>query len=239
MAWSDERLFWRRQILPLVEINYWRSLDASGQPTDLSWRIDLPFQLLFLLDIGLRSLRLRRRYPAISWRDAVLRRWIDLPLLLPIGRVLRVVPVTERLSRTNLIQLEPLRAVISRGVVALLAIELFEVITIRVVDALQQLIRSPQLPERIRSLCSHQSAGLKPQSELLELLRLWVPVLMVQVGPSLRPNSWRCYITSSATTWLMDWPLHPSADNWRQALWILCSTYPAEQENAWEPRMTY
>ena len=188
VAWSDERLFWRRQILPLVEINYWRSLDASGQPTDLSWRIDLPFQLLFLLDIGLRSLRLRRRYPAISWRDAVLRRWIDLPLLLPIGRVLRVVPVTERLSRTNLIQLEPLRAVISRGVVALLAIELFEVITIRVVDALQQLIRSPQLPERIRSLCSHQSAGLKPQSELLELLRLWVPVLMVQVGPSLRPQ---------------------------------------------------
>ena len=188
VAWADERLFWRRQILPLVEINYWRSLDASGQPTDLSWRIDLPFQLLFLLDIGLRSLRLRRRYPAIRWRDAVLRRWIDLPLLLPIGRVLRIVPVTERLSRTNLIQLEPLRAVISRGVVALLAIELFEVITIRVLDALQQLIRSPQLPQRIRSLCSHQSTELKPQGELIQLLRLWVPILMIQVGPSLRPQ---------------------------------------------------
>ena len=63
LSWSDERQFWRRQILPLVEINYWRSIDASGQPTDLSWRIDLPFQLLFLLDIGLRSLRLRQRYP--------------------------------------------------------------------------------------------------------------------------------------------------------------------------------
>ena len=188
VSWTDERQFWRRQILPLVEINYWRSIDASGQPTDLSWRIDLPFQLLFLLDIGLRSLRLRRRYPAISWRDALLRRWIDLPLLLPIGRVLRIVPVTERLSEANLIQLEPLRAVISRGVVALLALELFEVITIRVVDALQQLIRSPQLPQRIRSLCSHQSTDLRAQPELIELLRLWVPLLMVQVGPSLRPQ---------------------------------------------------
>ena len=188
VSWSEERLFWQRQILPLVEINYWRSIDASGQPTDLSWRIDLPFQILFLLDIGLRSLRLRRRYPAIRWRDAVLRRWIDLPLLLPIGRVLRIVPVTERLSDVGLVQLEPLRAVISRGVVALLALELFEVITIRVVDALQQLIRSPQLPQRIRSLCSHQSTDLRAQPELIELLRLWVPLLMVQVGPSLRPQ---------------------------------------------------
>ena len=77
---------------------------------------------------------------------------------------------------------------ISRGVVALLAIELFEVITIRVLDALQQLIRSPQLPQRIRSLCSHQSTELKPQGELIQLLRLWVPILMIQVGPSLRPQ---------------------------------------------------
>ena len=34
---------------------------------------------------------------------------------------------------------------ISRDVVALLALELFEVITVRVVDAAQQVIRSPQL----------------------------------------------------------------------------------------------
>ena len=54
-----------KQILPLVEINYWRGIDESGQPTDLSWRIDTPFQLLFLLDIGLRTWRLKRRYPAI------------------------------------------------------------------------------------------------------------------------------------------------------------------------------
>ena len=135
LDWSQERQFWTRQILPLVEINYWRSLDDSGQLTDLSWRIDTPFQLLFLLDILLRALRLKRRYPAIRWRDALLRRWIDLPLLIPFWRLLRIVPVTERCSVSGLIQLEPLRAVISRGVVAILALELFEVITIRVVDA--------------------------------------------------------------------------------------------------------
>ena len=186
--WLKERQFWNRQILPLIEINYWRSLDESGRPTDLSWQIDTPFQLLFLLDILIRCLRLKQRYPAIRWRDALLRRWMDLPLLLPFARWLRVVPVTERLSSAGLIQLEPLRAVISRGVVALLAVELFEVITIRVVDALQHLIRSPQLPQRIRGLCTYQASELNEQRELVELLRLWIPLLLTRVGPSLRPQ---------------------------------------------------
>ena len=90
-----------------------------------------------------------------------------------------------------------------------------------VLDALQQLIRSPQLPQRIRSLCSHQSTELKPQGELIQLLRLWVPILMIQMGPSLRPNLWRsCIILRNN---LADGlPLNPSAGNWRSALWIHC-----------------
>ena len=71
---------------------------------------------------------------------------------------------------------------------ALLAVELFEVITIRVVDTFQQLIRSPQLPERVRSLCSHQTSNANDDRELLELLRLWLPLLLTKVGPALRPQ---------------------------------------------------
>ena len=77
--WEQERRFWVDQILPLVEINTWRRFDDSGRATDLSWRIDTPFQLLFILDILLRTWRVKRRYPAMRWRDALLRRWIDLP----------------------------------------------------------------------------------------------------------------------------------------------------------------
>ena len=124
-GWTDEREFWNRQILPLAATNYWRGIDENGQPIDHAWRIDTPFQVLFLIDILMRAIRLKRRYPAISWRDAVLRRWIDLPLLLPFWRLFRIIPVTERLSSSGLIQLEPLRTVVSRGVVALLALELF------------------------------------------------------------------------------------------------------------------
>ena len=99
-----------------------------------------------------------------------------------------MVPVTERLSTAGLIQLEPLRAVISRGVVALLAVELFEVITIRVVDALQDVIRSPQLPQKIRGFCTYQGTDQNESRELIELLRLWLPLLLSQIGPNMRPQ---------------------------------------------------
>jgi hypothetical protein len=73
-----------------------------GRPIDHFWRTDLLlFQSVFALDILLRMVRLRRRFPGLSWRDALLRRWIDLPLLLPFWRWLRLVPVVERLSQAR------------------------------------------------------------------------------------------------------------------------------------------
>jgi hypothetical protein len=187
--WAQERRFWQQQILPLVATSYWRSIDENGRPTDHFWRFDLLlFQSVFALDILLRVLRLRRRFPALGWRDALLRRWIDLPLLLPCWRWLRVAPVVERLSTAGLINVEPLRAAVSRAVVALLAVELFEVLALQLVDGTQSLIRSQQWPRWIRSLRSHQSVVLGDEQELVELVRLWGPLLLGQVAPRLAPE---------------------------------------------------
>ncbi|MEI6828312.1 MAG: hypothetical protein WCK64_00500 [Synechococcaceae cyanobacterium ELA445] len=187
--WSEERQFWRQEVLPLVATNYWRSIDESGRPTDHFWRIDLLlFQWVFLIDILMRLVRLRRRLPGLSWRQACLRRWTDLPLLLPFWRPLRLVSVIERLQTSGLVNFEPLRAVLSRGVVALLAVELFEVLALQLVDGLQQLIRSPQWPNRIRGLRSHQSVPASEQWEVVELLRIWGPLMLAQVAPRLRPE---------------------------------------------------
>jgi hypothetical protein len=188
-AWETERLFWSRQVLPLMKSNYWRSIDENGRPTDHFWRYDLLlFQSVFAFDILLRAWRLRRRLPGLSWREALLRRWIDLPLLLPFGRWLRVVPVTERLQSCGLISVEPLRAVISRGVVALLAVELFEVLALQLIDGLQGLIRSRRWPARLRSLRSHQTVIHHDEQELVELMRIWAPLLLGQVAPRLAPE---------------------------------------------------
>lgn len=188
--WQQERLFWRQQVLPLVATNYWRSIDENARPTDHAWRIDLLlFQWVFGLDILQRVLRLRRRIPGLSWRDALLRRWIDLPLLLPFWRWLRIGPALERLQSARLINLEPLRAVVSRGVVALLALELFEVLALQLLDGLQGLVRSPRWPQRLRALRSHQSVPRSADDrELVELVRIWAPLLLSQVAPRLAPE---------------------------------------------------
>ena len=187
--WQQERRFWQQQVLPLVATSYWRSIDENGRPSDHFWRLDLLlFQSVFALDILLRMLRLRRRFPGLSWRDALLRRWIDLPLLLPFWRWMRVVPVVERLSQCGLINVEPLRAAVSRAVVSLLALELFEVLALQLVDGTQSLIRSPQWPSRIRSLRSHQSVSGVDDQQLLDLIRLWGPMLLGKVTPRLAPE---------------------------------------------------
>ena len=188
--WSEERRFWQEQVLPLLSTNYWRSIDENARPTDHAWRIDLLlFQWVFALDILQRVVRLRRRLPGLRWRDALLRRWFDLPLLLPFWRWLRLVPVVERLQTSRLVNLEPLRAVVSRGVVALLALELFEVLALQLLDGAQGLVRSPRLPERLRALRSHQSVvRSEDERELVELVRIWAPLLLTQVAPRLAPE---------------------------------------------------
>ena len=187
--WSRERRFWNEQVLPLVATNYWRSIDENGRPTDHFWRYDLLlFQSVFALDILLRAVRLRRRLPGLRWHEAFLRRWIDLPLLLPFWRLLRLAPVLERLQTSGLITIEPLRAVVSRGVVALLALELFEVLSLQLLDGLQQLVRSPRWPQRIRGLRSHQTVISHEQREVVELVRIWAPLLLAQVAPRLAPE---------------------------------------------------
>jgi hypothetical protein len=189
-GWSQERLFWNDQVLPLVATNYWRSIDENGRPTDHFWRIDLLlFQSVFVLDILLRLILLRRRLPGLSWGDALLRRWSDLPLLLPFWRWLRLVPVLERLQTSGLVNFEPLRAVVSRGVVALLAVELFEVLSLQILDGTQGLIRSRRWPQRLRALRSHQSvASSSDERALVELVRIWAPLLLSRVAPKLAPE---------------------------------------------------
>lgn len=188
-SWEEERKFWKNDVLPLVARNYWRSIDQNGRPTDHFWRTDLLlFQSVFLLDILLRTIRLRRRLPGLSWRDAFLRRWIDLPFFLPFWRWSRLFPVLERLQSARWINLEPLRAAISRGVVALLALELFEVLALQIMDGLQRQVRSKRWPMRLRALRSHQTVMSQEERELVELVRLWAPLLLVRVAPRLAPE---------------------------------------------------
>ena len=64
----------------------------------------------------------------------------------------------------------------------------FKVTTLRILDAMQSMVRSPNLPDKILRLCSHQSVEINEERELAELLRLWLPLILTQVGPGMRPQ---------------------------------------------------
>ena len=82
-------------------------------------------------------------------RDAVVWRWYDLLLIMPFTitrlpwlALVRIIPVTIRLNQARLIDLRPWQRRINQFLISQVAIELTEVILLRVIDQLQNLIRS-------------------------------------------------------------------------------------------------
>ena len=117
-GWQQEIDFFNKTIQPLIELNYYRPIGENGEFVDYFWRIDLPFVALFSLEFLARTFYISRRHTGIRWIDAMLWRWYDVFLLLPFWRWLRVIPLTFRLKKAKLLNLESVRQQISQGLVA-------------------------------------------------------------------------------------------------------------------------
>ncbi len=186
LGWNNEKDFWQNKIIPILNSRYSRDINENGNYIDRTWEIDLPFQIIFLLDILIKVNIIQNRFQGIRLHKAFLKRWLDLPLLLPYYRFLRIFPVSERVLQTKLVPIEPIRSSISQWIVAFLAIEILEVLTIRTIDSIQSYIKSPILPQKIRGLCSYDSITNKENSEISEFLRIWIPLILRRIGPSMR-----------------------------------------------------
>ncbi len=140
-GWLQELNFWDNQIRPLIQTNYYRDISKFAKNIDYFWLLDLPFVIIFALDLLIRINLIKRRHPELDWFRALLRRWYDLFLLLPFWRFLRVIPVSIRLYHTNLLNLEPIRAEAQRDFVIGFAAELTEMVGIQVIDQMQTSIQ--------------------------------------------------------------------------------------------------
>ncbi len=139
-GWQQEINFFNTQTRPLIETNYYRHIGTNDKFIDYFWRIDLPFVILFGLEFLVRTFYISRHYVGLTWRTAMLRRWYDLFLLLPVWRWLRVIPVTIRLYQAELLNLEPVRAQIKYDFIANFAEELTELVGIRLIAQAQESI---------------------------------------------------------------------------------------------------
>jgi len=196
--WSQEYLataspaqglgFFEEEIRPLIETNYFRSSDETGEFTDKFWQLDLPFAILFILEFLARTFYISRQYTSIGWQEAMLWRWYDIFLFLPFFRWLRVIPVTIRLNDAELIDLEPVRAQFSRGFVASFAGELTEVAIVQTINQVQKSVKSGDLARQVFESVNRPYIDLNNINEAEAISGRLVQLTLYEVLPEIEPD---------------------------------------------------
>lgn len=195
-GYAGEIRFFKDEIQPLIATNYFRGIAIDGRPIDRFWRIDIWFTGIFLIELLARSFYLSRRYKNLNWRDAVLLRWYDLLLIIPFSGLrlpwlglLRSIPVAIRLNQAHLIDLHPLQSRVSRFFISQIAIELTEVILLRIIDQIQNLIRTGEVSRWLVSDGGgRQYIDINNVNELEVIAQRTIAVLINQVLPQIKPE---------------------------------------------------
>jgi len=186
--WEASIEFYDSELYPNFRTNYFRAISETGDFVDRFWYLDSFFIAFFGLEFLARTWVIARRL-GIGWREAMMLRWFDIPLLLPFYRWLRVLPVAIRLDRAQILDLEPLRRRASEFVLAGVAAEMTETVVIQVLDQVQTAIRQDALVEALRSLeQSDDYIDLNDVDEVEELSQRLIGVSVYDVLPKIRPD---------------------------------------------------
>ncbi|MEM9163567.1 MAG: hypothetical protein AAGC54_10935 [Cyanobacteria bacterium P01_F01_bin.4] len=188
-GWQEESTFFDQTVRPLFETNYWRGIDFSGRPIDRFWLIDIWFIGLFGLEFLARTYILSRRHENTNWFDAMLWRLYDVPLLLPFWRWLRVIPVTIRLNQAHLVNLEPIRGRLYRILISQFAVELTEVVFLRIIDQTQNMVRQGQITRWIFEATSQtRYIDINGVDEIQTIAQRLTEVIVDGVLPQVKPD---------------------------------------------------
>ncbi len=185
---TAELAFFDEQIRPLMQTNYYRGISERGNPVDLFWQIDIWFMALFAAEFLARTYVLSRRHPNTSWIDAMLWRIYDVPLFIGIWRWLRIVPVTMRLHQARWVNLTPARNRLSRALVSQFAVELTEIVLLRVVDQAQRLVRDGDISRWLLNASSRRYVDINGVDEVQVIAKHLSDVVVYRVLPKIKPE---------------------------------------------------
>jgi hypothetical protein len=185
---DSEIAFFDRQIRPLFDINYFREIGEDGEPIDHFWLIDLGFGAVFLLDLFLRLRRMRRRNPRLSWRSAMLDRWYDLLLILPLVRLLRIVPLAVRWHQARLINLNYIQHQLNTRFVNEFADELTQVVINQVLNQAQGAIKSGTATQLITTRLLRPYVDLNDVNEVEAIAQIILEIAIYRVLPKIQPD---------------------------------------------------
>ncbi|MFN6217915.1 MAG: hypothetical protein ACK4WG_02295 [Aphanizomenon sp.] len=188
-GWKQEIDFFNQAIRPGIAKNYYRKIDENGNFSDNFWIIDLPFVIIFATELLGRTFLIKRRHSHLNWLEAVLWRWYDLLLLIPIWQWLRVITVTIRLDQAKLVDFYIIRRQIHQGILANFAEEITEIVVVQVINQLQGSIQRGEITrwllesDRVRSYIDINNIN-----EVEAITGLLIKTLVNQVLPKIQPE---------------------------------------------------
>lgn len=191
---SDQLDFFEQEIQPLVETNYFRPVGENGEPVDNFGILDFPFSSLFFVEFIARTWLISRRRKGVTWFDAMLWRWYDVLLFMPVpywmnwARLLRIIPVTTRLNQAKLIDMHQIKKQASQGFVASIAEDLTEVVVVGILNQVQGSIKRGEFTNFLSQQNVNPYIDLNDTNEVAEITRLVVQLVVNQVLPAMRDD---------------------------------------------------
>jgi len=188
-GWQSEMNFFHTQIQPLIKTNYYRRIGINGMLLNYFWQIDLPFVVLFSLEFLGRTFFISRQKIGLTWRQAMVRRWYDIFLLLPFWRCLRVIPVIIRLNQADLLNLDIARKQINHDFIANFAESITEIVAIRLITQLQESIHQGKIINwLLRPQTRHHYININNTNEIKAIARRILHLAVYQVAPKIQPD---------------------------------------------------
>ena len=184
----QELNFFDQEIKPLIESNYFRPVGENGELVDNFGLIDLPFSLIFVLDFLVGTWYISHRRTGVSWTDAMLWRWYDIFLFIPIFRWLRIIPVAIRLDKAGLISLRKIKRQATQGFVAGIAKDITEVVIVQIINESQESIRQGEIDNFLSQHNAREYIDLNDINETLEITKLMTQLTVYQALPKIQPD---------------------------------------------------
>lgn len=187
--WEEELAYFKRQIQPLIQTNYFRPIGENGQPVDFFFeRIDWIFFLIFSIELIGRIIYISRIHKGVSWREAILWRWYDLFLLLPFWQPLRMISVYMRLKQCEIKQFDRFQRQLNQLFIANFAEEIIEVVVVGVIDQMQDSIRRGDLKNWLSQSQNRPYIDLNNTDEVAEISNIVTRLAVYRIFPKVQPD---------------------------------------------------
>ncbi|MBE9043025.1 hypothetical protein IQ255_01150 [Pleurocapsales cyanobacterium LEGE 10410] len=183
---ARELEFFNQKIEPLLKVNYYRHIDANGIESDRFWRIDLFFVIFFALEYFSRTFQIARNQAKLSWWNAMLRYWYDALMLIFIGRWLRIVPVTVRIHKSGLFNLEEILRQITHEPAAYISQRVSTFLIVRLLNQSQEIISDGTLVNVL--LSSNEGIEVGETDKIDKIIDRLISLTIYHVLPQVQPD---------------------------------------------------